>query len=223
MHSFSPQQGLLALENLLRQGATQATVMPVDWNQWAQFHGRASRAPLLSHLLRDQRDAQPDTGESVEPDELSRSAVMAASVQERIGLLEDYLARQLARVLKIPVEEMDTSVPLNHLGIDSLMAVELRNRVQTNLGVTIPVAKLLQEPCITELGQLLSELIEADSKATDTVAASQSVPARRAPPSVRDTAHSMDETRAPSAGETLARLDELSDEEVEAMLQKLQD
>ena len=41
--------------------------------------------------------------------------------------------------------------PLTKLGIDSLMAVELKNRVEIDLELTIPVTALLQGPSLAQL------------------------------------------------------------------------
>jgi len=220
MRSFSPSQGLAALEDLLRQGATQTAVMPVDWDEWGQFHARAARAPLLSQLLRAPENAHSEGVVAEGQDALSREAALAAAPQERLKLLTDYLTRQLARVLRTPVEELDVQTPLNHLGIDSLMAVELRNRVQNQLGVAIPVAKLLEEPSIAQLAELLAQLFEESGAGAATQRATTSTPT-----ATSDQTHSRVDPPAQvsTAGEALARLDQLSDEEVEEMLQKLQD
>src|SRR5205814_1115748 len=70
---------------------------------------------------------------------------------ERQHLLESYLCEQVAAALGIATSELDVHHPLNTLGIDSLMALELKNRVEFELGEVVPVVKLLQGPSIAQL------------------------------------------------------------------------
>ena len=60
--------------------------------------------------------------------------------------------------------------PLTKLGIDSLMAVELKNRVEVDLGLTIPVTALLQGPSLAQLGARLVGQLPASRLPAATVA-----------------------------------------------------
>ncbi|MEO8494263.1 MAG: KR domain-containing protein, partial [Planctomycetota bacterium] len=213
MQSFSPSQGIASLQQLLEENVTQSSVMPVVWRDWCSSHPRASQSPLLSNLLRTEGPLEHAEDSVARPQEplLTRAALLGQPLEKRRDMLQEFLANQLSRVLRIPAHELDVGQSLNNLGIDSLMAVELRNHVQANLGVAIPVARLLQDPTISQLAEALLEQIDsADSTPL--------IPSGKpdAGPS-----HS-DEGDSPAAREsveqTLAQLDELSDEEVEAML-----
>ena len=109
-------------------------------------------------------------------------------------------------------------MPLNFLGIDSLMAVELRNRIQADIHVTVTVAHLLQKPTISQLVDvLLEQLQNADDVPQLVPAVSEEGPGEPEEPSA---------AAAPSeesAMLTLDRIDELSDEEVAAMLGQMGD
>lgn len=81
-----------------------------------------------------------------------------------------------ARVLG--VQDADTlrdNEPLRQMGLDSLMAIELRNRVQASVQVSVSVAELLGGPTIEEftdlvmrsLGPDLSPADESDPRAVD--------------------------------------------------------
>ncbi|MEK6250310.1 MAG: beta-ketoacyl reductase, partial [Planctomycetales bacterium] len=159
MVSFSPQQGLAALQHLLEIGAVQTAVMPADWPEWWRYHPRAAQSSLFADLVQLEMDEVGDQEQVLESaDEepgITREIVLQAPAANRAQIIEEYLSNQLSRVLRIPAEELDIQQPLNNLGIDSLMAVELRNHVQANLGVIIPVAQLMQDPSISQLATVL--------------------------------------------------------------------
>ena len=80
--------------------------------------------------------------------------VAGADLAQRLLLLDDAGARQalveeeilgaVARVLGLDRSRLDPGQPLNLLGVDSLMAMELRARLETALGVTVSVVDLLR-------------------------------------------------------------------------------
>jgi acyl carrier protein len=94
---------------------------------------------------------------------------LVATPPERQQMLENYLCDQLARVLQLPAGSIDTLKPLNNFGFDSLMALELLNRIETDLKVSIPMAQLLQGRTVAHLtGLLLDKLTGAvESKSED--------------------------------------------------------
>jgi acyl carrier protein len=55
------------------------------------------------------------------------------------------LTHQVAVALQLPDRFVDPDLPLPQLGLDSLTAMELRNRLQDRLGVSVPLPDLLGE------------------------------------------------------------------------------
>lgn len=162
MQTISNRQGLEALERLLRQTSAQVGVMPVDWSRWQKLYPAFSRAPLLEQVMREETvetARKPDAGSSV------RSIILAAAPEERAGRLQDYLAEQVSRILGFAQGSLDIDQSVSHLGMDSLMAVELKNRVETNLGVVIPMVQLLQGPSVVELTSIVLERLDASTQA----------------------------------------------------------
>jgi amino acid adenylation domain-containing protein len=90
-------------------------------------------------------------------DSLKREVLLATAPESRQKLLESYLQAQVAQVLKMRSLQLDLQQPLNTLGLDSLMAVELKNSIETNLGVTLPITALLQDS--TNIAQLATEIL----------------------------------------------------------------
>lgn len=71
------------------------------------------------------------------------AAIMALEPAERIEALSGELVRNVQLALGYRSGSIDPDVPLTNLGLDSLMAVELRNEIQVRLGATLTVAEFL--------------------------------------------------------------------------------
>ncbi|WP_071189193.1 condensation domain-containing protein [Trichormus sp. NMC-1] len=70
--------------------------------------------------------------------------------------IESYLQQIVAQVLSISLNEINLQQPLSNLGIDSLQAFDLKNRIQKDLGVTLSAVDLF-ETSIVQIGkQILS-------------------------------------------------------------------
>jgi NAD(P)-dependent dehydrogenase (short-subunit alcohol dehydrogenase family)/acyl carrier protein len=186
--SIAPAQALEVMSRMLSQGATQVAVVPVDWGKYRQFYPAGTEPALLSELGDEQTASSALSSDANE----KRTALLAAEPAERFLLVQSYVTELVARVLGQAASKVDVQQPLSNLGLDSLMAVELKNRIATDLGVNIPMVTFLSGPSVeqaaTQLLQLLSE------------APAASVPAASAPP---------------------ADVDQYSDEEVNSMLTDL--
>jgi acyl carrier protein len=72
-------------------------------------------------------------------------------------VVEDSVRQEAARVLGLtPTQIDDLDRPLNELGLDSLMAVELRNRLGSALGSTLPATLLFEYPSVRGLAEYLA-------------------------------------------------------------------
>ena len=120
---FTPQQGLRALDRLVRQDMTHSVVMSMDWSVFQE--AVEDRPPLVEDLL----SATPEEGAdspALAEDLIPRLRQTPAA--EREGLLVSFLQQELQAVLRLRSAPSPT-VGFFDLGMDSLMAVELRNRL----------------------------------------------------------------------------------------------
>ena len=207
VRSMAPAQALDVLEQMLRQDVTQVAAVPVDWRQYRQFYSAGSESPLLSQLASEETDIQPQAGHPGE----KRDAILAAEPAARLGLLQSYLRDQVARVLGLSASRLDVEQPLSNLGLDSLMAVELKNRIAVDLGVNVPMVKFLQGPSVAQaatqiLDELTAELSNSSAQLASAVAQSQK-----------------EYENGDANGQLLANLDQLSDEEVNSLLTDILD
>jgi len=92
---------------------------------------------------------------------LDVDGLLAAGTGTRQRLLTDHVRAEAARVLRMPVEKVHEDQPVNSLGLDSIMGMELRRRLETDFGVDINVVRLLRGATCRRIAVELSEsLIE---------------------------------------------------------------
>ncbi|MGK5530462.1 beta-ketoacyl synthase N-terminal-like domain-containing protein [Streptomyces sp. URMC 129] len=92
----------------------------------------------------------------VPEDDVPGTAAPVAEMSPRE--LEEYLVAQVADVLGLPAGRLDRERPPQRLGLDSLMATQVRNRLRRDLGREVKVSQLLDAP---DLRSLAAELAAA--------------------------------------------------------------
>jgi surfactin synthase thioesterase subunit/acyl carrier protein len=155
------------LDQLLHHPTPQPALLPIDWKQWIKAFPQSVHMPLFSDVI----TARATTSVSG----VDRPTILAAPPSQRRERLEIYLREQVARVLRIAASELSVQQPLKSVGLDSLMAIELKNLVEQNLEVEIPAAKLLEGPTISQLAEVLAPEFGASAEPT-------SEPLAEAPP-----------------------------------------
>ena len=123
---ITPQQGLRAFDRLVREDATTSVVLARDWVAFGE--SLETRSPLLEDVLTDGADDVDDAASA--EDLLSR--LRAAPAATREDVLGSFLQGEVKAVLRLPSTPAPT-VGFFDLGMDSLMAVELRNRLNRAL------------------------------------------------------------------------------------------
>ncbi|MBV8291535.1 MAG: amino acid adenylation domain-containing protein, partial [Mycobacterium sp.] len=138
--------------------------------------------PLVADLLRAAA-GKLSAGEANGREESLDDTLRRAGRQERERLLESYLRDQVSNKLGLTPSSLDLQVPLNHLEIDSLIAVELRAQIERDLGIAVPVVQLLDGSSIADLADWLGENLSGENPAQpDPTAAAKVAENRRAHP-----------------------------------------
>ncbi|MEH2172822.1 type I polyketide synthase [Nostoc sp.] len=148
--TISPERGLQALEALLVQDVTQVGVMFVNWQQLLAQIAPGVKVPMLQSFKVVEADQQYK-------DELLQQ-LQAAPIEERRELLRAYLQSEIAKVLGLSnPQQVEPQQRLFDLGLDSLTAVELKNRLQTSLGYAMRSTLLFDYPTLAALLDYLAE------------------------------------------------------------------
>ena len=96
-----------------------------------------------------------ESGEHAGPSLIEELASLGP--EEGRARLREYLISVAARALDLPSNAIDPDLPLAEVGLDSMMAVELRHEVQKALRVDIAATTLLDYPTINRLGAYLEK------------------------------------------------------------------
>jgi 8-amino-7-oxononanoate synthase len=148
LKAIAPEQGLTVLKQLIQQQATQTIVFPVDWQAFF------SQQPKNSFFakLQPQLEAQPQVTFSLV------QQLMATSEAQRHQILQEYIRTQIAKVLGFSnSEDIDTQEKFADLGMDSLMAVEFKNNLQTSFGNAVSLTAAFDYPTVELLTNYIAQ------------------------------------------------------------------
>jgi acyl carrier protein len=173
--SIAPAQGIAALTLSLQLDRPQVAVLPVtDWPTMARSSGRV---PALLRDLAEAQAAAPGNATTATSSAGALASQLAATpAMDRVLVLREKLEQEVRRVLGLGASDaIRPDRGLMELGMDSLMAVELTNRLKHALGRSLPPTLTFEHPTIEALGIHLLALLELDveapAAAPDTTAA----------------------------------------------------
>jgi acyl transferase domain-containing protein/NADPH:quinone reductase-like Zn-dependent oxidoreductase/short-subunit dehydrogenase/acyl carrier protein len=161
--ALSSEQGVLALERLMQSGAVQAAVLPVDWSRflrgWEQGAIPKFFADVAGSVRPGGEGASGAAPIGVHSKDLQRQLADAPVSRQRpimAAFVRDLALRALGAD---PAKPVDPRTPLADLGLDSLLAVELRNRLGKALALSLPSTLLFDYPSIEALTDYLLAVV----------------------------------------------------------------
>jgi acyl transferase domain-containing protein/NADPH:quinone reductase-like Zn-dependent oxidoreductase/NADP-dependent 3-hydroxy acid dehydrogenase YdfG/acyl carrier protein len=166
MRVFSGEEGTSLLRRALESNPAQVLAVPIDANQFAEFHGADKIPPAFSGIVA--RTSNSDTAST--RSEIVAALTEAESIEQRQELLESYLQEVLGKVLKLATRKIDRERPLGSMGLDSLMGLEFVRRLSNALQIAVPATVVFNYPTIQQLATHLLrrlQLVLADELSVD--------------------------------------------------------
>jgi polyketide synthase 12/myxalamid-type polyketide synthase MxaB len=158
----------------------QAAVLPIDWDEYKrQFRGDV---PAWLNEVTRQRRAAARAGahapETPTPGAMSLYRRLAdIPANQQLEAVEAHITEQVAAVIGLdPGKSLDPQRPLNEIGLDSLMAVELRNRLTASLDLDrgLPATLVFDYPTISAIAHyVLRDVLQVTAAAAETPAAAR--------------------------------------------------
>jgi acyl carrier protein len=162
VQALSLQLGLALLD--AAQSQPEAMLVPIHLDVGAMQRQLSDDVPALYRGLVRGGLRRASTASSGDTNALRVRLAALASEGERLAALVELAQEEIAAVLassggaSVPADQ-----PLKDLGLDSLMAVELRNRLSGRVGTKLPTTLAFDYPTARAMSRLLLEKLELDN------------------------------------------------------------
>jgi epothilone polyketide synthase D len=156
LRAMAVEGALLAMERVLLSGRVQAVVTDMEWTAFRKGYESWRRRALLLEL--EGADAAGATPETKERESAWRSELLLLPEQKRREAVLEVVRGEVARVLAMPnASSVPADLPLKELGLDSLIAVELRNALGRRVAAALPATLVFDYPTPEVLAKYLEE------------------------------------------------------------------
>tara|TARA_B110000046_G_scaffold97505_1_gene105202 strand:+ start:4 stop:6222 length:6219 start_codon:yes stop_codon:yes gene_type:complete len=155
--TFTITQACWILEQMLLNNPIQRVGTDSDWETIGGFYPHTAKSSRFSHLV-SEKDLNAASGAG-SGDGALKATLLESKPEEQIELFLGQLKDTFARVLGTTSEKVDTAEPVTKYGLDSLMANQIRNWVQSNVSIDYSMMKIMRGPTMEEMTeQILDEL-----------------------------------------------------------------
>ncbi|WP_322778141.1 SDR family NAD(P)-dependent oxidoreductase [Frankia sp. Cas4] len=147
---ISPLEALRAWDFAERRVGTHCAVLPM-----ITVDSGMPRPPLLREITVEEtvagRSGPADDWSALEPAEL-------------LDQLMDMVRTQVAEEIKLAPQELDTGKPLLEMGLDSVMTLVIRRRLEKLFRVPLPATLLWNRPTVAALAEYLAEVLSGGER-----------------------------------------------------------
>jgi NAD(P)-dependent dehydrogenase (short-subunit alcohol dehydrogenase family)/SAM-dependent methyltransferase/acyl carrier protein len=169
------ERTLEAFRRLARPACPQLVFADVDWGTLKPLYETRRRRPIF-----DEVGARPVPQTTPGPAPVGvRERLQQARPNERRAVLLAHVRQEAAQVLGLQPTQVDPRKGLFDLGMDSLMSVDLKGRLEASLGVRMPTTLTFNYPSVGAITDYVDGLLpEApDGAETTTIAAAEAAAA----------------------------------------------
>ena len=159
---FSNAEAIALLDDALEKRPVQSVLLAIHKTRFSEIKHASfyQSASLLKDLLDSKKIETPEKHTEDWFEQL-----MSMNTTQRKQYLIDTLQQEVARILSVPdAKKIHVDKSMQEFGMDSLMAVELRNKLSAIIGKKLPVTLLFDYPNVLALAAFIEEFIEKNTK-----------------------------------------------------------
>ncbi|KYC40370.1 short-chain dehydrogenase [Scytonema hofmannii PCC 7110] len=167
VEAWLPEDGIAVLAEVLGTNIAQITAAQIEWSVFKPIYEVKGQKPLLE-LINKQPQEKIESPQAKRPEVIQQLEDLPAN--KRYSFLVSHLQTTVAKVLGLEQSQLpQIRQGFVELGMDSLMAVELKTRLETSLGQTLSSTLAFNYPNIETLAQYLATEVLALEQAVETV------------------------------------------------------
>ena len=160
LNGMSSERALDVLGALISGDATAKTVASIDWTRLKTVYEARRRRPLFDRI---ELGPSPKTSTSEGPS-VSLAAVLEGAPEDRHERILAHVRDEAVRVLRLGSKRpVDPQQGLFEMGMDSLMSLELKSRLETFVGQTLPSTLTFNYPSIAALTTFIESLVPGEA------------------------------------------------------------
>ena len=145
----TPKEGFAILQILMRTDVASSGVISLDWAKLSKAESAISHPFFEEVVVSDEADRA--TGKQGTAAKALVREINLGSSDQGMPKLLSRMQELVADVMNHDRDLLDPKENLNDIGLDSLMAVEIKNRVQSETGVDIPIIQVLDGLSVNDL------------------------------------------------------------------------
>ena len=195
--SFTVRQATDCLEYALQNRSLQLSVLRMDWSLWRGLGISNRVSKRFAHLLEHSAEVGGDGS-----DLPSVAQLREAAPAKRQEMVDKLIRHKAGKLLGIPADQIQPDRALLEMGLDSLMAVEMRNWIENHMEIDLPIATLMRSGSLDEVSEAISGIIVEGNPGLDS-----------------DTERQQSDSSESEAGTTAA----VTEAEAESLLEQLPD
>ncbi|ORB61046.1 type I polyketide synthase [Mycolicibacterium tusciae] len=193
---ITPAVGKRILDRLVNQRVPSVVAITADWNR-ARHNGLGGRLPAMFAEL----EATEASAHEVGSDSSILDMLAVTAEADRRSVVTEHVQRVVAAVFDCAMSDIAPDDMLDDIGLDSMMAMDFRVRINSMFSIDLPVLEILQGVSVNSLSErILAELQSIHGEPATTDEPTQ-------PVVVDDLDHMMGELSDAEMRELLAELD----------------
>lgn len=149
MDLISIEKGIQILERCWQAPEGQLAIFPIKWNRWKALFPGISATPYFQHVLFNKNES---AGIGNDWSAIFKSNYEGIKIQ-----LENYLVEKTIQLLRLKKNEIDINTSLAEYGLDSMVAIEFKNKIEEELKISLQIIDLINGPSISQLTDIISK------------------------------------------------------------------
>ncbi len=199
LDSFNMQEATESFRRARFLDCAQISAARIDWTKLPSIAPVINESSTFTGIMHSSRSNENGGSLAVR--------LRAAPADQRSGLMQSFIASQIAGVFGISESQVERDTPLTQMGLDSLMALELKNRVEKEAGIALPMNEILNGPSLNQLSAVVLKHIDRSASSVEPVL---------------DEIKPAEPTVVAESAELLERIDDLPEEEIDRLLAEME-